>query len=472
MKSLKNDKGAITIIVLVSVLFMVAFLISSYVIVANKVKAQKEITEEIKRIYEDDRTMEEIYNSYIDEDGIIPIYTVEQLLAIGTGEKLNVNGKIYTFSNDAVYLLNNNLEFDVDDWSEVLGENTDWVPIGDKSNFEGDFIGNRYTITVTKIDNTEYIYSEENEYSEIVFLQRLYTYSYPTVNYASITGLSEDGKRMLSDGVKELKMPDTIINPDNGKEYTVTHIASHAFHADDAYGGIECANLDLDRLPNNLTSIDQFAFYNCTNLTLTSLPQSVNNIGACCFKDATNLALTELPQGLTTISGNAFTNCSELKISSLPSGIISIGPYSFSGCSKITISSLPANINTIGQYAFNNCTNITLTSLPNGITEIGNYAFCNCTNITLSELPSNLNIIRMNAFQNCTGLILTSLPNSITTIGANCFNGCSNIEITNMPSAITSIGNNAFAGCNKLTCLTYDGTTRRMGKCNSWKYSI
>ena len=43
MKKLKSEKGAITIIVLVSVLFFVSFLISSYVIIANKVQTQKEI---------------------------------------------------------------------------------------------------------------------------------------------------------------------------------------------------------------------------------------------------------------------------------------------------------------------------------------------------------------------------------------------------------------------------------------------
>ena len=47
MKSFRNEKGAITILVLVSILFMVSFLITSYIITANKVQTQKEIIQEI-----------------------------------------------------------------------------------------------------------------------------------------------------------------------------------------------------------------------------------------------------------------------------------------------------------------------------------------------------------------------------------------------------------------------------------------
>ena len=49
MKKLKNENGAITILVVISILFMISFLISSYVIVANKVKSQKEVIAQTKK---------------------------------------------------------------------------------------------------------------------------------------------------------------------------------------------------------------------------------------------------------------------------------------------------------------------------------------------------------------------------------------------------------------------------------------
>ena len=96
MKKIKNEKGAITILVLVSVLFMVSFLISSYAIVANKVKAQKEIVSQTRDIYNNTENIQGIYNSYFSNDNIIPIYTAEQFRKI---TKLNENNPLINRRN-------------------------------------------------------------------------------------------------------------------------------------------------------------------------------------------------------------------------------------------------------------------------------------------------------------------------------------------------------------------------------------
>lgn len=125
MKKLKNEKGAITILVLVSILFMVSFLISSYAIVANKVKTQKEMISQTRDIYNSTKSMEEIYNSYFSNDAIIPIYTAEQFKKITTLDEnnpllkgeiedvmINEEGKIYKYSIDSVYVLMNNINLE------------------------------------------------------------------------------------------------------------------------------------------------------------------------------------------------------------------------------------------------------------------------------------------------------------------------------------------------------------------------
>jgi len=168
MKKLKSENGAITIIVIVSVLFFVSFLISSYVIIANKVQTQKEIIAETKKVYETTSSMEDIYNSYFSNDEIIPIYTVEQLLSIGEEDKqISIDGKYYTFTNASSYILKNDLEFSTID----LGLTEDWVPLGsNNSTFKGNFEGNGHTITVTNLDATKDIYTEENLYGELCTL--------------------------------------------------------------------------------------------------------------------------------------------------------------------------------------------------------------------------------------------------------------------------------------------------------------
>lgn len=123
MKNVKSEKGAITILVLISVLSFVAFLISSYVIVSNKAKSQKEIVEQTKEIYSTKESMEEIYNSYFANSEIIPIYTVEQFLKIGNNQDVVINeenSKIYNFSDDGVYVLMNDLVLEKEWYSNEL----------------------------------------------------------------------------------------------------------------------------------------------------------------------------------------------------------------------------------------------------------------------------------------------------------------------------------------------------------------
>lgn len=84
MKKLKNEKGAITILVLISILFMLSFLISAYAILSNKVKSQKEIISKTRDIYNNTESMEEIYNSYFGNDNLIPIYNAEQFKKLTT----------------------------------------------------------------------------------------------------------------------------------------------------------------------------------------------------------------------------------------------------------------------------------------------------------------------------------------------------------------------------------------------------
>ena len=150
-KKLKSQKGAITILVLVSVLFMVSFLITTQIIGANKVKNQKEIINRTREIYESNKSMEEIYDSFTSDSGVIPIYTSAQLSNIGSGNTVFVrqNGKYYNFANDAIYILMDDLGYDENNISKT---------------FEGYLEGNGHTITITNEYDEGCLASEENNF--------------------------------------------------------------------------------------------------------------------------------------------------------------------------------------------------------------------------------------------------------------------------------------------------------------------
>ncbi len=207
MKKLKNENGAITILVVVSVLFMVSFLISSYTIIANKVQAQKEMITETKKIYENNSNMEETYNSYFNNENIIPIYNAEQLVRIGSGETYEIDGKYYTFSKDATYIFMNDIQFNAKDIEYLNGK--DWIPIG-KTDIN--FDGNGREITVTTIDGQKRKYNRENNYYYQLgkgYIQVEYIEGTGTQYIDTGTKLNQDSKveiKYASDGKREKRI--------------------------------------------------------------------------------------------------------------------------------------------------------------------------------------------------------------------------------------------------------------------------
>lgn len=65
MKKIKSENGAIAILVLISLVFLTTFLISSYVIMSNKMQSQRKIISDTKDIYEN-YDLNQMYESYFD----------------------------------------------------------------------------------------------------------------------------------------------------------------------------------------------------------------------------------------------------------------------------------------------------------------------------------------------------------------------------------------------------------------------
>lgn len=92
------------------------------------------------------------------------------------------DGKIFTFSKAATYTLMNDLEFDVHDWEDILGENLEWIPVESIEDFTGTFEGNGHEIKVTNINNYEIVYPNSNGYAYKEFTFTII----PTPNTANV----------------------------------------------------------------------------------------------------------------------------------------------------------------------------------------------------------------------------------------------------------------------------------------------
>ncbi len=67
-------------------------------------------------------------------------------------------------------------------------------------------------------------------------------------------------------------------------------------------------------LPNDITSIYQYAFYNCDSLTSVTIGNSVTSIGHHAFYVCHSLTSVVIPDSVTSIGDGAFFNCDSLTV--------------------------------------------------------------------------------------------------------------------------------------------------------------
>lgn len=95
----------------------------------------------------------------------------------------------------------------------------------------------------------------------------------------------------------------------------------------------EVINLNI---PNNVTSVGQYAFYGCSSLQSVVFPDNVTSIGISSFSHCTGLNALDIPSTITSIGDYAFKNCTGLASLTLPNSMNSINSGVFYGCSGLT----------------------------------------------------------------------------------------------------------------------------------------
>ena len=188
-------------------------------------------------------------------------------------------------------------------------------------------------------------------------------------------------------------------------------------------------------IPNNVTSIELYAFSGCTNLTSITISNSITNIGNSAFRGCTSLVSVTIPDSVTSIDVGAFEDCTSLTSITIPNSVISIQPYAFQGCTSLTSVTIPDSVTSIGDYIFQGCTSLTSVTIPDSVTSIGDHAFDCCTSLTS-----------------------VTISDSVKSIGDYAFSSCENLTSVTIPGSVTSIGRSTFYNCTSLTSIDYNGT--------------
>ena len=209
-------------------------------------------------------------------------------------------------------------------------------------------------------------------------------------------------------------------------------------------------------IPNNVTSIGDYAFSGCSSLTSITIPNGVTSIGDYAFRDCSSLTSITIPNSVTSIGNYAFWDCSSLTSITIPNSVTSIGYGAFEDCSSLTSITIPNSVTSIGDYAFSDCSSLTSVTIPNSVTSIGSYAFDGCKSLTSVTIPNSVTSIGKWAFGDCSSLTSVTIPNSVTSIGSSTFSGCSSLASVTIGDGVTSIGNYAFYNCSSLTSPVYN----------------
>ena len=244
-----------------------------------------------------------------------------------------------------------------------------------------------------------------------------------------------------------------IVIPDN-----VTSIGDWAFE--------DCGSLTSVTIPDGVTSIGDYAFYGCSKIKVVNydgnieswlgiefassssnpcyngsnlyfngelvtdvvIPDNVKRIGYCAFQGVSSLTSVTIPTSVKSIDGCAFLGCSSLASVTIPNSVTSIGSSAFAGCSSLTSVTIPDSVTSIGSGAFSSCSSLTSVTIPDRVTSIGDYAFFNCSSLTSVTIPDRVTSIGGRAFSDCSSLVSVKIPDSAKNIRYSAFYGCRNIK--------------------------------------------
>ena len=176
---------------------------------------------------------------------------------------------------------------------------------------------------------------------------------------------------------------------------------------------------------------------NTNYVTQYEIPDDITEINEYAFYKHPNFARITIPASVTKIGDAAFYDCQKLTSVSLPNPEVELGISVWSGCSNLTSVSLPQGMEHLGRHTFYMCglQNITL---PEGMKHAGFMCFAS-NNLKTINLPSTMELIDSCCFQNNTELAEVDLKN------------------------VKGIDHFAFMGCSSLSSYTCNGMLERIG---------
>ncbi len=150
----------------------------------------------------------------------------------------------------------------------------------------------------------------------------------------------------------------------------------------------DCIGLTTVTIPNSVTSIGIRAFLGCDNLS-AFYGKFASDDHKCLIIDGSIISsapagLTSyiIPDNVTSVGNYAFCRCHELTSVIIPNSVTTLQMYAFSNCNRLTSVTIPNSVTEIGELSFSSCNSLTSVTIGNSLTKIGDRSFRYCINLS------------------------------------------------------------------------------------------
>lgn len=219
-------------------------------------------------------------------------------------------------------------------------------------------------------------------------------------------------------------------------------------------------------IPEDVISINNYAFSSCTALQSAVIGNDVKNVGSYAFSGCTGLTNVTIGNSVTGIGSYAFNNCSNLTDLTVGEAVNSVDRYTFYSCNSLeTVNWNAKNCKDLPSAFFPNSSGITTFNFGDQVLRIPGYLCYGLGNLTDVEIPATVTTIGDNAFRNCTSLESLTLPDAVTSVNKEAFRGCSGLKNLKIGESVSLLHNYAFGGCTSLETIVSmaEPTTMTMG---------
>ena len=197
----------------------------------------------------------------------------------------------------------------------------------------------------------------------------------------------------------------THINDINSNDFTEVYRDANNQLKDSSSVG-KLTELFLDAGIKPLEYMEEVPAHYLAHSAITSveIPNNITSIGDYAFRDCNGLTSIDIPNSVTEIGGFACDNCKSLTSITIPDGVKKIDFCAFNWCTGLKSVKLSNNIKRISSWMFNHCEGLTNITIPDGVKKIGNSAFCKCTSLIDITIPNSVKFIGPQVFSDCVKL--------------------------------------------------------------------